>query len=71
MLSLPPFYISLFHLVTQHTQQIHVPITGTTAVRVPAGSNVIDVLKSLGNYQTFLLALQVGGGIGLCVVIGT
>jgi hypothetical protein len=40
--------------------QIHTPATGTTAIRVPAGSNVIDVLKSLGNFQTFLLALQVG-----------
>jgi hypothetical protein len=28
-------------------------------VRVPAASNVIDVLKSLGGYDTFLLALQV------------
>lgn len=39
--------------------QIHTPISGNTAVRVPAASNVIDVLKSLGGYDTFLLALQV------------
>jgi hypothetical protein len=40
--------------------QIHVPASGNTAILVPAGSNVINVLKSLGNYQSFLLALQVG-----------
>jgi hypothetical protein len=39
--------------------QIHVPASGNVAIRVPASSNVIDVLKSLGNFQTFLLALQV------------
>jgi hypothetical protein len=40
--------------------QIHTPESGTTAIRVPAGSNVVDVLKSLRNFQTLLLALQVG-----------
>jgi len=39
--------------------QIHVPISGSTALRVPAGSNLIEVLRSLGSYDTFLLALQV------------
>jgi hypothetical protein len=37
-----------------------VPASGNTALRIPADENVVDVLKSLGNYETFLLALQVG-----------
>jgi hypothetical protein len=32
---------------------------GTAAVRVPGSSTVIEVLRSLGDYQTFVLALQV------------
>lgn len=39
--------------------QIHVTADGSSAVRVPGNKSVIDVLKSLGDYQTFLLALQV------------
>lgn len=32
---------------------------GSSAVRVPGNKSVIDVLQALGDYQTFLLALQV------------
>lgn len=39
--------------------QVHVPISGTTALRVPSNGNVIEVLRSLGSYGTFLLALEV------------
>jgi hypothetical protein len=40
--------------------QVMVTPDGSSAVRVPGSSNVIEVLRSLGNYQTFVLALQVG-----------
>jgi hypothetical protein len=36
---------------------------GTAAVRVPGSSNVIEVLRSLGDYQTFVLALQVSSNM--------
>jgi hypothetical protein len=39
--------------------QVMVTPDGSSAVRVPGSSNVIEVLRSLGNYQTFVLALQV------------
>lgn len=41
--------------------QVHVPPTGNTALRVPAGDNIMGVLKALGNYGTLILALQVCG----------
>ena len=42
-------------------QQVHINADATGALRIPANTDVVDVLKSLGNYQTFLLALQVRG----------
>lgn len=38
--------------------QVHVTPDLSSAMRVPGGSNVLDVLRSLGDYQTFVLALQ-------------
>jgi hypothetical protein len=52
--------------------QVHVAADGNDTLRVNASSNVVDVLKALGNYGVFLQALQVGcvgggGGRKLCV----
>jgi hypothetical protein len=40
--------------------QVHVAASGGNATHVNASSNVIGVLKALGNYGIFLQALQVG-----------
>lgn len=42
------------------TLQVHVAASGGNATHVNASSNVIGVLKALGNYGIFLQALQVG-----------
>uniref|UniRef100_A0A383WQB5 FAS1 domain-containing protein n=1 Tax=Tetradesmus obliquus TaxID=3088 RepID=A0A383WQB5_TETOB len=48
---------------TNATEGTEVMVTpdGSAAVRVPGNQNVIEVLRSLGDYQTFVLALQAAG----------
>lgn len=50
--------------------QVHVPATGNTALRVPAGDNIMGVLRALGNYGTLILALQVCVCVGVLSCVG-
>jgi hypothetical protein len=60
----PPLRDARLHT---RARQVHVPIAGDQALRVPSGANVIDVLRSMENYGTFLLALQVRAARRACV----